>query len=253
MLFFYLFIFLVGASIGSFIDCIVYRVEKGQKFLFNRSYCPNCNHELSSFDLIPILSFLFLRGKCRYCSKKISLMHPIIELITGILFFLIFFKFGFNALAIYYFIIATFLIFIFLYDLKYFIIPDKVVFSAIFFVLASHFINYFENFNPDVFNFSYIFAAFISALFFYSIYFFSKGSAMGFGDVKLGFLLGLIFGFPKVLLVLWLAFIIGGPTALILVLLKKKNFKSQIPLGPFLVIGAFITILFSSEILLFFY
>jgi len=253
MLFFYLLVFLIGICVGSFIDCAVYRIEKGQEFLFKRSYCPNCKHELSSCDLIPILSFFLLKGRCGYCSKKISLMHPIIELITGILFFLIFYKFGFTFLAIYYSIIATFLMFIFLYDLKYFIIPDKVVFSAIFLVLVFHFVNYFKHFTPDIFSFNYIFASLLASLFFYSIYFFSKGAAMGFGDVKLGFLLGLIFGFPKILLILWLTFIIGGPTALILVLLKKKNLKSQIPLGPFLVIGAFITLLLGTEILSFFY
>jgi len=253
MLFLYLFIFLIGTSIGSFIDCAVYRMERRQKFLFSRSYCPNCNHKLSGFDLIPIISFFLLGGKSRYCSKKISLMYPVAELITGILFFLIFFKFGFSFLTFYYLIIAVLLMFIFLYDLKFFIIPDKIIFPAIFFVLTFHLVNYFKHFVPDIFNFKYIFAAIIASLFFYAIYFFSKGSAMGFGDVKLGFLLGLIFGFPKILLVLWLTFIIGGPIALILVLLKKKNLKSQIPLGPFLVIGAFITLLFGTEILLFFY
>ncbi|PIZ87448.1 MAG: prepilin peptidase, partial [Candidatus Nealsonbacteria bacterium CG_4_10_14_0_2_um_filter_40_15] len=121
-------VFIFGLIAGSFLNCVIYRLEQGQSFLKGRSYCPLCKHTLSWQDLVPVLSFLFLRGKCRYCRQKISLQYPLVELATGILFVLIF-LFAFNFL--YYLIMGCFLIIIFVYDLKHYIIPDSVIYPAI--------------------------------------------------------------------------------------------------------------------------
>jgi leader peptidase (prepilin peptidase)/N-methyltransferase len=249
--FYYIFIFLFGLAIGSFINCFVYRLEKQESFLSKSSYCPKCRHKLEWFDLIPLISFVLLKGKCRYCQKEISFRYPVVELAVGILFVLIFLNFGISLMSIFYFFLTFFLTSIFLFDLRHFIIPDKYVFSAIFVVLIFYFI-FFIN-NTSLFNLgvlSNLFLAAISAsLFFFAIYFFSEGKAMGFGDVKLGFLLGLIFGLPKIIFLLWLAFVIGGPIAILLVFLKKKSLKSEIPLGPFLIIASFLTIFLGDKIL----
>ena len=133
-----LFVFLFGLAIGSFLNCVIYRLEKKQSFLKGRSYCPHCKHILSWQDLIPVFSFLILRGKCRYCRKKISLQYPLVELATGSLFLLIFIYFN-NLLVTrywllvtgYWLLITSFLIIIFVYDLKHYIIPDKVIYLAI--------------------------------------------------------------------------------------------------------------------------
>jgi prepilin signal peptidase PulO-like enzyme (type II secretory pathway) len=239
--FFNLFIFLLGLAVGSFLNCIIYRLEKNESFLKGRSYCPNCHHTLAWQDLIPIFSFLILRGKCRYCGKKISLQYPLVELSTGILFVLIFNVAAFDLRTIYYLIISCFLVIIFIYDLKHYIIPDKVIYPAI--ALTSIF-----NFKFLIFKYS-ILSAFGSAAFFLLIFSISRGKWLGFGDVKLGFLMGLFLGFPKILVALFFAYLIGAIIGIGLVLAKKKTLKSEVPFGPFLVTGTFIALFWGNQLI----
>ena len=128
----YIFVLSFGLIVGSFLNCVIYRLEEGKSFLKGRSFCPDCKHTLSWRDLIPLLSFLILKGKCRYCQKKISWQYPSVELSTGILFLLIFNYTFPNLLATgYWLLVASFLIIIFVYDLKHYVIPDKVIYPAI--------------------------------------------------------------------------------------------------------------------------
>ena len=121
ILVFYLFVFLFGLAAGSFLNCLIYRLEKNESFLKGRSYCPHCHHTLTWKDLIPILSFLILKGKCRYCGKKISWQYPLVEFFTAFTFLLIWVNF--YAIAqmfnlFFYLIISCLLIVIFVYDLS---------------------------------------------------------------------------------------------------------------------------------------
>ena len=133
MIILYLLIFLFGLSVGSFLNCVVFRLGKKQGFINGRSYCPFCKHFLVWYDLIPVLSFIILYRCCRYCKKRISYQYPLVELATGILFVLILITN--NQLSIisyfYYLLITCFLVIIFVYDLKHFIIPDKILYPAI--------------------------------------------------------------------------------------------------------------------------
>ncbi len=255
-LIFYFFIFTLGLAVGSFLNCIIYRLEKNETFLSGRSYCPYCRHILSWADLIPLLSFLILRGKCRYCQKPISWQYPLVEISTALIFLLIFnfqfsiFKefsiFQFSNL-IYYFIISGFLIVIFVYDLKHYIIPDKVIYPAIVLTLILNF--KFLIFN-EFLNFKFlILSAIGAALFFLLIVLISRGKWMGIGDIKLAFLMGLFLGFPNILVALFLAFFIGAIMGLGLIILGKKGLKSEVPFGPFLVSGTFIALFWGQRII----
>lgn len=249
-LFFYFFIFLFGLISGSFLNSIVYRLQAKESFLFKRSYCPHCKQKLSWQDLIPLLSFLILFGKCRYCKKQISWQYPLVELATGILFLLIFFYFpifdqffNFSISNFLYFlyllIITCFLIIIFVFDLNYFIIPDKIIYPAIF---VTSFYRFFEVWNFGILDLSKIKNlgfGILPSLFFLGIILFSRGRLMGFGDFKLAILMGLILGFPNILVALFLAFFIGAIIGIGLIIFKKKNLKSKVPFGPFLVTGTF--------------
>jgi len=239
---FYLVIFLFGLVVGSFLNCIIYRLQTGEGFLTGRSFCPYCKHELSWQDLIPIFSFLILRGKCRYCSQKISLQYPLVELATGLL-FVSFFIFHFSFFI---FIIACFLIIIFVYDLKYYIIPDKVIYPAIAIALIFNFqfliSKQFLIFNHSILN------ALGAALFFSLIVLVSRGKWMGVGDIKLAALMGLFLGFPDILVALFLAFFIGGIIGIGLIISGKRTLKSEVPFGPFLVLGTFIALFWGSQI-----
>jgi len=265
---FYVVIFIFGSVVGSFLNCLIYRLKTKESFLKGRSFCPYCKHTLTWRDLIPIFSFLLLKGKCRYCQKKISPQYPLVELASGVLFVLILIYFPQTyfpqtyfpqtlpiriILAMakiirmgYFLAITSFLIVIFVYDLKHFIIPDKVVFPAIIIAL---FYNLFRCFyNSSSLCLYTLYAAFGAAGFFLSIVLISRGKWMGLGDVKLAFLMGLFLGFPKILVALFLAFLIGAIIGIGLILTKRKTFGSEVPFGPFLVTGTFIALFWGKEI-----
>jgi len=267
VLFFYIVIFLFGLTAGSFLNCLIYRLEKGESFLSGRSYCPKCRHQLTWRDLIPILSFFILKGKCRYCHQKISWQYPLVEIATGLLFVSIFNQFSiFNFQNfLFYPIISCFLIVIFVYDLKHYIIPDRVIYPAIVIALIFNFqflivkeINLFSTFISingnsvfnefSVFNYS-IFSSFGAAVFFLLIVLISRGKWMGIGDIKLAFLMGLILGFPNILVALFLAFFLGAIIGLGLIISGRKTLKSEIPFGPFLITGTFIGLFCGGQII----
>ena len=134
----YVVFFILGLAVGSFLNCVIYRLEKKKSFIRGRSYCPHCKKTLSWFELIPLMSFILQKAKCLKCKKKISWQYPLVELATGILFVLCIWYFSPNfLLSTFYFLFSTFLIIIFVYDLKHYIIPDKVIYPAIIIALFS--------------------------------------------------------------------------------------------------------------------
>lgn len=242
--------FVLGLSVGSFLNCVIYRLETGQSFLKGRSFCPYCRHTLSWKDLIPVLSFLFLKGKCRYCHQKISFQYPLVELATGLIFVLVFhYSIGNLQFAILNLIISCFLIVIFVFDLKHYLIPDKVIYSAIavsgIWYFVSGILGYYTKYEIR----NTIYAAFGAAGFFFLIYLISKEKWLGLGDVNLAFLMGLFLGWPKILIALFFSFFIGAVVGLVLIALKKKTMKSEIPFAPFLVSGTFISLFFGQSII----
>ena len=259
-----IFVFLFGVCIGSFLNCAIYRME-AKKSLNGRSFCPHCKHSLNWKDLFPVLSFIFLGGKCRYCKKKISWQYPMSEIVTGILFVLIFWRFSVipsltgnpgtsNAIWIpafagmtylaFLFYIAGSMIFIFIYDLKHYIIPDKVLFPAI---GIAFFYRLFEKLSIS--NFApYFWGALIASGFFLIIFLVTRGRGMGFGDVKLAVLMGLLLGVQNVIVALFFAFMLGAIIGIILLAGKKKGLKSEVPFAPFLITGTFIALFYGSQI-----
>jgi len=237
----YFLIFIFGLAIGSFLNVVIFRLGTNESILVGRSHCPKCGAILKWYDLIPALSFLIQKGKCRYCEKKISFQYPIVEIITGFLFILILSKFGLDSLITYYLLlISCFLIVIFVYDLKNYLILDKIVFPAIIIVLFYQILM--GNFlNPFL-------SALLASGFFLSLVLISKGKWMGMGDVKFAILMGLILGWPNILLALFLSFFSGAIIGIVLILFGKKGLKSQIPFGPFLV-GSTILIMLYGEYL----
>jgi len=262
--FFGLVIFVFGLIIGSFLNCLIYRIEAGESFLRGRSYCPQCKHVLGSDDLIPVLSFLLLRGRCRYCKAKISWQYPLVELATGLLFVSVYLLLGFKEYSsfgfwifdfLYYLVVLSILLVIFVYDLKHYIIPDRVIYPAIFLVFVYNIIKVWSlsnfSFKLDAFDslMPSLFSAYFAALPFFLIVVGSKERWMGMGDVKLVFLMGLFFSFPNILIALNLSFFIGSLIGLLLIFLGKKKMSSEIPFGPFLVLGTYLALFFGLWII----
>jgi len=250
------FIFLFGLCLGSFLNVVICRLETGEEMIKTRSHCARCGQVLAWYDLIPLASFLWLNGRCRYCGKKISWQYPLVELATGLLVVFIF-NFQFPILqfltenlfvvgcSLY---VLCSLVVIFVYDLHHYIIPDVILFPAI---IVTVLWRGFESLllsggiNEIISHFSlYFFSALGAAIFFLVIILITRGKGMGLGDAKLAFLMGLLLGWPGILWALFLAFFAGAAVGIGLVFLGKKNMKSQIPFGPFLIGGTMILLFF---------
>ncbi len=261
------FLFILGLSIGSFLNVLIDRIPKDESPFKGRSYCDKCKKTLKWHDLIPLISHLYLKGKCRYCRAHISFYYPLVELVTGILFVIAFvyvyglqstvyslsfsiFNSQFSIFLYYLFILSCFIV-IFFTDIKYGIIPDKIVYPAIAIVTIYNlqFFHIRQGFGGQATN-NYLLSAFGAFGFFLTLYLITRGKGMGFGDVKLSFLLGLVLGFPKVVVALYLAFLTGAIVGSILIIWRKKKLKGgTIPFGPFLIIGAVLSLFFGEKII----
>jgi len=259
MLLFSFIVFIFGSTVGSFLNSITYRLQTGEGFLLKRSYCPSCKTVLNWQDLIPLLSFFSLSGKCRYCQGKISWQYPLVELSTGILFAFVFYSVfqQSNILTpqqflnfIYLLITICFLIIIFVSDLRYYIIPDKIIYPAILVVsiwqlVAWAFLKQYTNYQL----LTTIYSALGAAAFFLSIVLISRGKWMGWGDPKLAFFMGLFLGFPNILVALFFAFFLGAIIGVGLIIFRKKTLKSEVPFGPFLVLGTLLALFWGESII----
>lgn len=242
-----IFLFVIGIFFGSFYNVIIDRLPRGEDFLIGRSHCDFCKHVLSWKDLVPLLSFVLLCGKCRYCKKKLGLKYPIIEIATGILFSFTYIMFQDQPSLFIGILLAIIscLIIIFYTDFFSGIIPDKILFALSFFsvfrlfLLRQSFITFFLT-------------AVVCFILFLLLFLFTRGKGIGFGDVKYAFVMGLLLGFPNIIPALYIAFLTGAFLALILVLLRKKRMKSAIPFGPFLVGGTIITLFYGAGVWAFF-
>lgn len=282
----------IGASLGSFAHSLAKKAfKKGS--IWSRSHCPHCKKKLQVLDLIPILSFLFLRGKCRYCGDKIPIDHLLSETVMAVLAAMViaqaftapsvFLNFNLGTLLIAYellfkLFLLTILAAIFLTDLKTGLIPDKITYPAI--LVVSFYLVSAAAFKSLIFylnlkanplgvylmppHSSYLLdnllrvwqgvgltalVALSLALFFILLILITGGKGMGWGDVKYILFLGLALSFPFNILATFLAFLIGAIFSILLILLGKKRLGQSVPFGPFLSIGATLSLLFGTAIL----
>lgn len=243
-----LFLFILGTAIGSFLNVLIDRLPR-EESINGRSHCEFCKKILSPLDLIPVVSFLFLKGRCRYCGKRLSWQYPGIEILTGVLFVLIFnlkfviynsnFEFLISNLAI-----VSCLIVIFFIDLKNQIIPDEMQIALFIIVLLSKIM---LGLTGTALGYALI-AGLIVMLPILLLYLITRGRGMGFGDVKLAFNMGFFLGIKGGFVAIYLGFILGAFFGILLLLMKKKKMKSKIAFGPFLVIGMLIVMFFEKPI-----
>lgn len=253
----------LGLVFGSFINALVYRVKYNSVkknitklgIVNGRSICPNCKHQLVALDLIPLLSWIYLRGKCRYCHKSISIQYPLVELITALLFLFsfIYWKNGFNLLGYFqlgiWLVILTLLITLTVYDIRWKILPSKIIYIIYPLVILNNLIVVFSSRNYSLIL-GYLLGFIILGGIFYLLFQVSFGKWIGGGDVRLGFLLGLLVGGPlNSILLLFIGSIVGTFLSIPFILIGKLKKKSTIPFGPFLVIGAIIVYFFGAQII----
>ncbi|MFA6322925.1 MAG: prepilin peptidase [Candidatus Buchananbacteria bacterium] len=235
-------IFLFGLAIGSFLNVIVYRLNIKKSFLSGRSFCPYCKKIIAWFDNIPLLSFILLAGNCRQCKKKISWQYPLVELVTGLVFWLIYLRFGLTGQTLVYFIFCGILEVIFIYDLKYYLILDTISLPAILLALILNLL-----LGQNILNL--LLGGLLGGGFFAFQYYVSRGRWVGDGDIRLGALMGVMLGWPYLLVALLVAYVVGAIYGLVAIGLKKKAMKSEVPFGPFLTFSTLVAMLYGQLIL----
>jgi len=242
-------LFCLGVIIGSFLNVVILRYGTGFSCVSSNSRCFSCSHRLAWFDLIPFFSFIFLKGKCRYCKSKISFQYPLVEMISGLIFLFLYFHIFWLSPIIFILDIIAFslLLMIAVYDFRHKIIPDGLVYSfiiislikVVYFIGLSHILSF--PFYLD------LLAGPILFLFFYILWAVSNGRWIGFADAKLALGLGWFLGFWAGISAIILSFWIGAIFSLLVVTLgrlnllsKKLTIKSEIPFAPFIILAVFV-------------
>ncbi|WP_199256922.1 prepilin peptidase [Heyndrickxia camelliae] len=235
------FLTVFGLILGSFFNVVGIRVPKKESIMFPGSHCPACKHRLKWFELIPIFSYLFLKGRCHSCGIRISFLYPFVEMVTSFLFLLSYFKFGLSVQLLFALLLVSLMVIIFVTDIVYMLIPDRIliIFSILFTILR---ILYPMQpwWNPYV-------GAIIAFLLLLIIAVISKG-AMGGGDIKLFFVVGLALGVKGVFTTFILSTFLGAIFGIILMIIGFSKRKA-IPFGPFIGVGAIISLLYSDSII----
>ncbi len=234
------FIFLISICIGSFINVLIYRMPKKEDFFISRSYCPHCKHVLNGMDLIPIVSYILLKGKCRYCNSPISIQYLLIEIVSGILGFFCYYRYGFNMNWVIHFLVIELCIAISMIDIKTMIIPDEL--NVFIFILGLIRIFYY-----DLNLYEYIlYSVCVPLIFMIMNKFYIE--CIGGGDIKFIFSIGLLLG-KRIFVSFYIGVFLGSIYAVYLLLIKKYHRKSKFAFGPFLCIGSVIALMDGFKIL----
>ncbi|MDC0236044.1 prepilin peptidase [Candidatus Pelagibacter sp.] len=245
----FIFIIVMGGLWGSFANVCIYRIPQEKGVVTGRSYCPQCEIKISWYDNIPIFSYLFIQGKCRNCKKQISIQYLIVELLSIISFGVVYFFYGITFTTLWLIILALTFIIIFFIDLKHYIIPNSLTFPLIFlgFIksfdpnLNELFPNYINSLIGGVFGYGIIWVI----IFLYKVLRNKEG--MGLGDAKLLSAIGFWFGWIAIPFVIFSSSIVALLTVLPSLINKSKKLSSEIPFGPFIIIGCILYIIFIEQ------
>jgi leader peptidase (prepilin peptidase)/N-methyltransferase len=236
-----------GAMIGSFLNVCIHRLPKGESIVSPGSHCPQCNAPIRFYDNIPLLSYVLLGGRCRRCKTPISIQYPAVETITALSSFYLFVTFGVSLSFVYYFLFVAALIVITVIDLYYQIIPDVISYPGIVVGLLGAAviprITFFESFIGIILGGG---SLFLVAMVYQWLF---KREGMGGGDVKLLAMIGAFLGWKAVILTILLSSFIGSIIGVVVMLIKGKDFKYAIPFGPFLSVGAVISLLWGERLI----
>ena len=248
---FYFAAFVLGCIWGSFSNVCIYRLPNDQSVVKGRSFCPSCKDQIKWYDNIPFLSFIFLKGKCRNCSNKISSQYFLVEFISAISFVIIYHLYGISVTTLLLIILSIFFIIIFFIDLKHYIIPNELTFPLMFIGFVKSFEpNLNQTIFPNYIN-SLIGGVFGYLIIWLIIFFYKKvrnKEGMGLGDAKLMAVVGFWFGWVSIPFTIFISSFVALIFAVPSLLKKNKNMATQIPFGPYIIIGCIIYVSFANQI-----
>ena len=242
-------VFFLGIVLGSFANVCIHRLPKKKQVIIGRSFCPKCKKKINWYDNLPLVSFLILKMKCRNCNKKISPRYFIVELLTGITFLIIFLSFNSLVTLIFLYVLSLILIMIFFIDLENFIIPDVLNFSIMFLALLKNFLpnlntSFVQEINQSIIGGIVGYLSIWIIIFLYKTI--KKIDGMGLGDAKLIAGIGLLFGWQSIPFVLFISSVLGLIFVIPSLLNKKKNMRSEIPFGPFIIAAGIVYFTFGD-------
>ena len=241
--------FIFSTVVGSFLNVCIYRMPLSQSIVYPPSHCPLCNKRIKWYDNVPLVSYIILRGKCRYCGAHISLRYFFVELITGVLGLFLYLKYGLSVYMLIFFIFSCFLMVGSFIDLSFMIIPDRISITLIILGIVSSYltIGVLKSVLSAAFGFALLYlVAVLGKLVF-------KKDAMGGGDIKLMAGIGAFLGIKGVVFVLFCASFVGSIIGLTLIGLGYKKLSNQIPFGPFLSLSAIVYIFVGKAIIRYLY
>jgi len=237
----------LGLIVGSFCNVCIYRIPKNESIIYPASHCPKCRTTIKPVDNIPLLSYILLKGRCRNCGSKISIQYPVVELLTGMIYLIIYLIYGLSIQSLIYIILSSALIIIAFIDLNEQIVPDVISLPGIgvglilsFFVPYLSFIN--SALGVVVGGGIILIIALVGSMIF-------KKEAMGGGDVKLAAMIGAFLGWRYTIISLFLGFFLGALAGIFLILSKIKSKEDMVPFGPFIALGSLITLLWGEKII----
>ena len=249
----YILVGIFGLIVGSFLNSVIYRlqsIDDIKKIFTHRSHCPKCKETLRFWDLIPLVSFIFLRAKCRYCQKPISWQYPLVEVATALIFLSIFFQYGLSWETLVWAIIAAILVVVFTYDLLHSEIPVFLVYIGLVLAVILVLLNIY---HKGIFDWreglNYVYGALCIGGFLGLLVLVSREKWMGIGDIWLGAFVGLLLTWQLAIVAGFFAFVVGSIISLILISAKKKKFKDKIPFGPFLIVGLLVALIWGEQII----
>ena len=254
LLFLYLVIFIIGLCFGSFLNVVIYRIPRNLSLINPPSSCPSCHKRLGAAELIPLLSFIFLRGRCLGCGATISARYPAVELFCGLLFFVLFRHFGFNCSALFYLTLLYLLTAISLIDIEHQLVPNSLISAGLLagvILQLPTLLSFWFRVNPVLLTGREPLDALLGFLaggaVLLAVVLLSRGG-MGAGDVKLIAMIGFYTGLRGVATVLLLAFLSGAVTGLVLVATGRLTRKSALPFAPFLALGALVEVFLGRQL-----
>jgi leader peptidase (prepilin peptidase)/N-methyltransferase len=237
------YIFVVALCIGSFLNVCIYRIPKEESIANPPSHCGSCGTTLKAIDLIPVFSYLSLRGRCRYCKQKISIRYPLVELTTALLVTAVYLQYGLSFDFLKYSILVVMLILIGMIDFDTTDIYFKTTFTGSILGIAFLLYGYYLGFGVKQF----ILGAAVGGAAIAAVILLTKG--MGWGDAEICFMSGLFLGFKLTLFMLFISIVLGGFIGLMLIVFKIKSRKDYIPFGPFIALGAIFTVFFGDKVI----
>jgi leader peptidase (prepilin peptidase)/N-methyltransferase len=237
---------LFGLFIGSFLNVCIYRIQKGESIVWPPSHCPKCTKALKPWDNIPVISYLILKGRCRYCTEPISVRYPVVELLSALLAVSLLYRFGMSVTFLIYYLWACVLLIITFIDLDIQIIPDRLSLGGI--VVGLLVVYWLPVTYKDALIGLILGGGLLLAII-YCYYFLTKKEGMGGGDVKLLAMIGVFTGWQGVLFTVFASSLMGTMVGIPWGLLKKGTLKAAIPFGPFLALGALIYVFWGQYLI----